>query len=133
MEFERDALVEIVIGAAITVHRELGVGLYESVYDRCVCEELDLAGVRFASQVPLPLKYRRLSFPVAFRADLIVEERLLVEFKVVERLSAVHEAQVLTYMRLSGVRQALLMNFNVPVLKNGLKSYLNPNPHPVRS
>jgi len=128
MTFERDPLVGLVIGAAIGVHKELGVGLYESVYDKCLCEELDLADVSYESQVALPLTYKRLHFPIAFRADLLVEGRLLVELKAVERLMPVHEAQVLTYMKLAGVRQALLINFNVPILKNGLKSYLNPNP-----
>lgn len=133
MPVERNPLTDIVIGSAIAVHRALGAGLFESVYERCMCEELDLARVRFERQVPLPLKHKRVNFPIAFRVDLIIEDWLIVELKAVERLLAVHEAQVLTYMRLSGARQALLINFNVPILKDGLKSYLNCNPHPFRS
>ena len=133
MPLVRDPLVETVIGLAIAVHREVGLGLYERVYAQCLGEELDLAGIRFQAEVPVPLKYKRLNFPVAFRADLLVEDRLLIELKAVEKLTAAHEAQVLTYLRLSGVRQALLINFNVPLLKQGLKSYLNPKSSVVSS
>ena len=133
MPVERHPLTDIVIGGAIAVHRSLGAGLFESVYEHCMCEELDLARVRFERQVPLPLKYKRANFPIAFRVDLIVEDWLIVELKAVERLLPVHEAQVLTYMRLSGAKQALLINFNVPILKDGLRSYLNGNPHPFRT
>jgi GxxExxY protein len=83
MPVERHPLTDVVIGGAIAVHRSLGAGLFESVYERCMCEELDLARVRFERQVPLPLKYKRVNFPIAFRVDLIVEDWLIVELKAV--------------------------------------------------
>lgn len=117
-------LVQAVIGYAITVHRALGPGLFESVYQRCFVHELESHGVRFRQQVPLPLTYQSLSIRCAYRADLIIEDELLVELKSIERLLPVHYAQALTYLRLSGARQALLINFNVQRLADGVKSFL---------
>jgi GxxExxY protein len=117
-------LVQAVIGHAITVHRALGPGLFESVYHRCFVHELGLHGVRFRQQVPLPLTYQSLSIRCAYRADLMIEDELLVELKSIERLLPVHYTQALTYLRLSGARQALLINFNVPRLADGIKSFL---------
>jgi GxxExxY protein len=119
-------LVEAVIGHAISVHRALGPGLLESVYEDCLVHELDLHGVRFLRQVPLPLTYQTLRIDCAYRADLIIADELLVELKSIDRLAPIHSAQLLTYLKLSGVRQALLINFNVQQLRDGIKSFLAP-------
>jgi GxxExxY protein len=110
-----------VIGLAIEVHRQLGPGLLESAYEECLCQELREAGLPFAQQVALPIIYkgRRLSFE--YRMDIVVEPGLVLEIKSVARLLPLHEAQLLTYLRLSGHRVGLLMNFNCPVLKDGIR------------
>ncbi len=113
---------EAVIGCAIAVHRALGPGLFESVYEPCLAHEFDKAGLRFQRQTSLPLVYDGVRFPQAFRVDFIVEDELLVELKSIERLQPVHHAQLLTYLRLAGLRKGLLINFNVPLLKQGVKS-----------
>jgi GxxExxY protein len=118
-------LARQVIGCAIRIHRTLGPGLYEGVYKACLGLEFSAVGLRYLAEVPLPIVYRDLEIRDAYRADFLIEDELLLEAKCVERLSAVHEAQTLTYMRLSNATQALLVNFNVPLLKDGLKSFLN--------
>ena len=122
-------LVETVIGHAINVHRVLGPGLFESAYEQCFEYELDLHGVRFRRQVPLSLTYRTLRIDCAYRVDLIVEDELLVELKSIERLLPLHHTQALTYLKLSGCRQALLINFNVQRLADGVKSFLAKSKH----
>ena len=117
-------LVEAVIGHAICVHRALGPGLFESVYEQCLEYELARHGVRFRRQVPLALEYETLRIDSAYRVDLIIEDELLVELKSIDRLAPIHYAQVLTYLKLSGLRQALLINFNVHKLTDGIKSFL---------
>ena len=116
---EADLTGEI-IGAAISVHRELGPGLLESVYQACLCRELGLRQVPFRSQVELPVEYKGCHLDCGYRIDLIVDNRVLVELKSVERLSAIHESQLLTYLRLSRIRVGLLINFNVPILRKGV-------------
>ncbi len=118
---ERDPLTEQVIGAAIEVHRVLGPGLLESAYEHCLCHELQARGVEHRRQVPLPVVYKGTSLDCHFVMDLVVPGRLVVELKTVERLQPIHEAQLLTYMKLSGLRLGLLLNFNVTLLKNGIK------------
>ncbi|HEX5214938.1 MAG TPA: GxxExxY protein [Vicinamibacterales bacterium] len=115
-----------VIGACIHVHRRLGPGLFESVYEACVTRELMKRGLPFERQVEIPILYDGERVGPAFRADVVVGGTLLVELKSVERLHPLHHAQVLTYLRLSGLPQALLINFNVPVLRHGIKSFLGP-------
>jgi GxxExxY protein len=117
-------VVQRIIGAAITVHRALGPGLFELVYDRCLEYELHKQGLTMERQVALPLIYDGLSIPCAYRADFVVQNEVLIEIKAVDRLLPVHDTQVLTYSRLSGVRQGLLLNFNVPRLVDGIKSFL---------
>ena len=117
-------VVQRVIGAAIAVHRGLGPGLFESVYERCLGHELDRQGLSFERQVALPLIYEGLAVPCAYRADFIVQKELLVEIKAVDRMLPVHDSQIRTYVRLSKVRQGLLLNFNVPRLVDGIKSFL---------
>lgn len=120
-EIPRDALTEKIIGAAIEVHRALGPGLLESVYQECLALELGLQGLRFQSQQELPLNYKGLSLDAAYRLDLVVEQAVVIELKAVERLLPLHEAQLLTYLKLGGYSLGLLLNFNVPVLKDGIK------------
>jgi GxxExxY protein len=120
-ETQRDALTEQIIGAAIEVHRALGPGLLESAYQECLCIELGLQGVRFKSQVELPVIYKGHHADVGYRLDLVIDDAVVVEIKAVERLLPVHEAQLLTYLRLSGIATGLLLNFNVPVLKDGIR------------
>jgi GxxExxY protein len=121
MPFENDALTEKVIGLAIEVHRQLGPGLLESAYEECLCLELDEAGVIFRRQVPLPVVYKSIRLECGYRLDVLIEDQLILELKTVERLLPIHDAQVLTYMKLSGIRTGLLLNFNTAVLKDGLR------------
>jgi GxxExxY protein len=117
-----------IIGAAIEVHRRLGPGLFESVYHKCVVCELRLRGVRFVSEHPVPLVYKGEHLDAAFILDLFVEELIVVELKCVEALAPVHEAQLLTQVRLTNAPIGLLINFNVAVLKNGgIKRKINEN------
>ena len=120
-EAQRDSLSELVIGAAIEVHRHLGAGLLESAYEECLCYELAQKQITFLRQLELPVKYKNLQLNSSYRIDLIVENSLLLELKSVDKLLPIHEAQLLTYMKLGNVSTGLLINFNVPVLKNGLK------------
>jgi GxxExxY protein len=121
MPFENDQLTEKVIGLAIEVHRQLGPGLLESAYEACLCLELQEAGLAFRRQVPLPITYKSVRLDCGYRLDLAIEDQLILELKAVEGLLPIHEAQLLTYMRLSGIRTGLLLNFNSSVLKNGMR------------
>jgi GxxExxY protein len=118
---EKDPLTGAVIGAAIEVHRVLGPGLLESVYQRCLERELAVRGVPFEPQVRLPVVYKGAELGDDFVMDFVVDDRVVVEIKAVDALHPLHEAQLLTYLRLSGLRLGLLINFNVPVLKDGIK------------
>lgn len=120
-EAQRDSLSESLIGAAIEVHKHLGAGLLESAYEECLCYELTQRKIAFRRQVELPISYKNIKLDANYRIDLIIENSLLLELKSVEKLLPIHEAQLLTYMKLSNVSTGLLINFNVPVLKNGLK------------
>jgi GxxExxY protein len=122
-----------VIGSCIQIHRRLGPGLFESVYDACLARELAKRGVPFERQVEIAIVYDGERVGPAFRADLIVGGTLLVELKSVEKLHPLHNAQVLTYLRLSGLPQGLLVNFNVPVLRHGIKSFLGPSAREIAS
>ena len=113
------------IAAAIEVHKELGPGLLESVYEDCLREELLMRGIRFQSQVDIPLVYKGRDTGKVFRLDLLVEDTLIVELKAVEELRPVHEVQLLTYLKLSNKPIGLLVNFNVPVLRDGIKRKIN--------
>jgi GxxExxY protein len=121
---EKDPLTHEVIGAAIEVHRELGPGLLESVYEDCLSEVLSMRGIVHECQVPLPIVYKGKPLDANFKIDVLFPDKLIVELKAVERLLAVHQAQLLTYLRLTKVNVGLLMNFNVPVLKDGVKRFV---------
>ena len=114
-------ITEKVIGASIEVHKGLGPGLLESAYERCLCYELSLAGLKFERQVPLPLVYKDVKLESGYIMDLVVEDLLVVELKAVERLMPIHEAQLLSYLKLADKRIGLLLNFHIPVLKDGIK------------
>lgn len=111
----------MVIGACIEVHRHLGPGLLESAYEECLAHELTLLGARFERQRPLPLEYKGTYVACGYRLDLVFDDRLIVELKCVDRLTPIHQAQLLTYLRLTGIRTGLLVNFRETVLQNGLR------------
>ena len=119
-----DEISNKVIGCAIEVHKVLGPGLLESAYEQCLAHELSAAGVPFKLQMPLPVKYKNTELDCGYRIDLLVDEKLVVELKSVDKIAGIHEAQLLTYMKLSGVKTGLLINFNVDVLKKGLKRFV---------
>ena len=113
------------IAAAIEVHRELGPGLLESVYEVCLCEELLMRGIPFQTQVDLPLLYKGRDTGKTFRLDMLIDDTLIVELKAVEELKSVHEVQLLTYLKLTNKPIGLLVNFNVPYLRDGVKRKIN--------
>src|SRR5581483_12306746 len=113
-------LTERVIGFAIEVHRHLGPGLLESAYEECLCSELRRAEIDFRRQAPLPIVYKDVRLDCGYRLDLVVERRLVIEIKAVERLMPIDGAQLLTYLRLSGIKVGLLLNLNAVTLKQGL-------------
>jgi GxxExxY protein len=116
-----NGLTEEIIGAAIEVHRALGPGLLESAYEECLAHELSLAGISFARQVPLPVNYKSVQLDCGYRLDFVVEATVVLELKAVDGLQPIHEAQLLTYLKLGGWPIGLLINFNVRVLKKGIK------------
>jgi len=112
---------EAIISAAIEVHRHLGPGLLESAYEECLCEELSLRKIPFRRQITLPISYKNKKLDIGYPIDLLINEEVVVELKTVETILPIHEAQTLTYMRLGGWQVGLILNFNVTVLKNGIK------------
>jgi GxxExxY protein len=118
---EVNKTTEAVIGAAIEVHRHLGPGLLESAYEECLCQELKLRNTPVKRQVPLPINYKGVQLDCSYRIDLLVNDELVVELKAIDQLLPIHDAQVLTYMRLGGWKVGLLLNFGLPTLKQGIK------------
>jgi GxxExxY protein len=118
---DRDPLTQRIIGLAIEVHRALGPGLLESAYEECLCFELKDNGIPFLRQVPLPVVYKTVRLDCGYRMDIVVRTEVVLELKTAERLHPIHEAQLLTYMRLSGLKKGLILNFHAPVLKDGPK------------
>ena len=118
-------ITERIIGCAIEVHRGLGPGLLESAYEECLCYELAQAGMRFERQVKLRVAYKDVKLECGYRMDLVVEDTVVVEIKAAERIIPVHEAQLLSYLKLAGKPLGLLLNFHVPVLKSGIKRIRN--------
>ncbi|MDM8554745.1 GxxExxY protein [Desulfococcaceae bacterium HSG7] len=117
-------LSNVVIGCAIEVHKTLGPGLLESTYQHCLAHELKLNGINFQLEYPLPVKYKEIKLDCGYRVDLLVENEIIIELKSVAMLKGIHEAQLLTYMKLAGIKHGLLINFNVRLLKQGLKSFI---------
>jgi len=125
MRERANELSRLVIGAAIEVHRAIGPGLLESAYQECLCRELVLRGVPFERQVPLAMEYKGVVLECSYRLDLVVDNLVIVELKSVEKIEPVHEAQLLTYLRLKPLWLGLLINFNVPILKDGIRRIVN--------
>ncbi len=124
-----NTLTHQVIGLAMNIHCAFGPGLLESAYEEFLSIELAHAAIPFERQVPIAASHRGQKAATAFRADLVIDDNLIVEIKSVDRLARIHEAQILTYLRLSGRRVGLLLNFNTVLLKDGIKRFLN-SPHP---
>ncbi len=120
-----DELTSKVINAAIEVHKSLGPGLLESAYEECLCRELDLREIRYERQKDLPIQYKGITLNCGYRLDMVVEGKLILELKACSALEPIHEAQLLTYLKLAGFKIGLLINFNVPVLKMGIRRIAN--------
>jgi GxxExxY protein len=116
-----NTITERIIEAAIEVHKVLGPGLIESAYEECLCRELALRGIGVERQLPLPVEYKGARLDCAYRVDLLVEQSVVVEIKSVSSIEPIHEAQLLTYLKLGGWKLGLIINFNVPVLKDGIR------------
>jgi GxxExxY protein len=116
-----------IIGAAIEVHRQLGPGLLESAYEECLCHELTIRKLNFERQKPIPLVYKETKLDCGYRLDVLVEGKIVVELKSTDGLGPIHEAIILTYLKLSGHKLGLLINFNAPLLKDGIKRFVMPN------
>ena len=114
-----------VIGSAIEVHKALGPGLLESIYEECLCIEFNKRNIAFERQKELKIEYKHITLDAGYRVDIIISGKLIVELKACETLLPIHEAQLLTYLKLSGIKYGLLINFNVPVLKEGIKRLAN--------
>lgn len=111
--------------AALRVHRSLGPGLLESAYEECVYFELQKSGLKIEKQKPLPLIYEEVHLEIGYRVDIMIENKFIIEIKAVETLNDVHMAQILTYLKLSGCKLGMLINFNVDLIKNGVKRVIN--------
>jgi len=122
MEF--DELSRRVIGCALEVHRELGPGLLESAYGQCLAHELTLKGIPFELQKAMPVDYKGVQIDCGYRVDLLVDGKIVLELKAVVAFEPIHEAQILTYMKLAKVRTGLLINFNVPLLRHGIQRFV---------
>jgi len=120
-----DRLTEKIIGCAIEVHKSVGPGLLESAYEECRCFELASAGLEFRRQVSLPVVYKEIKLDCGYRLDIIVEDQVIIEIKAVERLAPIHEAQLLSYLRMLDRRVGLILNFHSTILKNGIKRIVN--------
>jgi len=114
-------LTDAIIGGAIEVHRALGPGLLESTYEMCLCRELSIRGLRFQRQVPVAVEYKGAKLDCGYRVDLVVDETVLVEIKAIDSLLPIHAAQLLSYLKLGGWKIGLLVNFNVELLKHGIR------------
>ena len=114
-----------IIGAAIEVHIALGPELLESAYEECLSQELQLRGISFERQKPLPVKYKGARLDCGYRLDMVVEDRVILELKACDSIEEIHKAQILTYLRLSGLKLGLILNFNVPVMKEGTVRVVN--------
>lgn len=116
-------LSDKIIWCAVEVHRLLGPGLLESAYHQCLCRELDLNGIKFEREKPLPVMYKGCNLDCGYRLDILAEGKVILELKSVEVIKGIHEAQIISYMKLAGVKKGFLINFNVELLRNGLKSF----------
>jgi GxxExxY protein len=124
-QLKYESLTESIIGAAIEVHKELGPGLLESAYEECLCHELSGQSITFKRQVPLPICYKKIKLDCGYRIDLVVGNTIVLELKSVETILPIHEAQLITYLKLSKLPVGLLINFNVSILKSGILRRVN--------
>ncbi len=122
---KHENLTESIIGAAIEVHKELGPGLMESAYEECLCHELSTRNLPFQRQVPLPVCYKKIKLDCGYRIDILVGNTVVLELKSIEKILPIHEAQLITYLKLSNMPVGLLINFNVPLLKDGILRRVN--------
>ena len=130
-EWDDDPLTRKIIGAAIEVHRQLGPGCLESTYEECLCLELESLAIPFQRQVPLPIVYKSTKILRAYKPDLLVDGAVIVELKTIDKILTVHEAQLLTYLRLSGLERGLLLNFNSVQLTHGIRRLNKSIPSPT--
>ena len=121
---EQDLSTGKVIGCMIEVHRTLGPGLLESTYHQCLARELNLNGIHFIMEYPLPVEYKGIQLDCGYRIDLLIDNEMIVELKAVDSIKEIHKAQLLTYMKLSGIGKGLLVNFNVKRLKDGIQRFV---------
>lgn len=120
MLYEKD-LTEKIIGSAIEVHRNLGPGLLESTYEECLCHELRLRNISFERQKPIPIEYKGVRLNCGYRVDIMVENKVILELKCVDEISPIYEAQLLTYLKLSGIKVGFILNFNVSTMRDGIR------------
>jgi len=125
LRLKADELSREIIGAGIEVHKRLGPGLLESAYEECLCCELGLRGIEFKRQLPLPVIYKGQKLDCGYRLDMLVEDLVIIEVKAIEEIAPIHEAQLLTYLRLRNSWLGLIMNFNVLMLKDGIRRLVN--------
>ncbi|HUV50271.1 MAG TPA: GxxExxY protein [Anaerolineae bacterium] len=118
-------ITETIIGSAMSVHRELGPGLLESAYEACLAYDIAKSGLSVERQKELPVKYRNVKLDCGYRIDLLVENKVIVEIKAIDKLAPIHTAQLLSYLKLSGCKVGLLINFNVKILKDGIRRLIN--------
>jgi GxxExxY protein len=122
---EEDRLSKEIIDAAIEVHRHLSPGLLESAYEECLCKELEIRNIVFKRQKPLALVYKGTTLECEYKLDIVVEGKVILELKSVNKIESIHEAQLLTYLKLADLKLGILINFNVPILKKGIKRIVN--------
>ncbi len=125
MRKEEDRLSKEIIGASTEVHRHLGPGLLESAYEECLCKELEIRKLRFQRQTPLAVVYKGITLDCGYKLDIVVEGKVILELKSVNKTESIHEAQLLTYLKLADLKLGILINFNVPILKEGIKRIVN--------
>lgn len=121
---DQNILTQKIIGCAIEVHKHLGPGLLESAYEECLCFELNQEGLSFERQKPVPIVYKEIKLECGYRLDILVENEIIIEIKSVDSISPLHQAQVLTYLKFSNKRLGLLLNFNVKMLKDGIRRFI---------
>ena len=122
---EEDRLSKDIIGAAIEVHRHLGPGMLESAYEKCLCKELEIRNIEFEKQKPLAVVYKGITLDCGYKLDVVVEGKVILELKFVNKFESIHDAQLLTYLKIADLKLGILINFNVPVLKDGIKRIVN--------
>ncbi len=122
---DENELSNLIVGAAIEVHRALGPGLLESTYEECLCHELSIYQIPFQRHAPMPVVYKGIRLDCGYRVDIIVDNKVILELKSVAEIQPIHKAQLLTYLKLSGLKLGILLNFNVQLMKDGINRFVN--------